>query len=159
MSDRETISCVECGVRNRARALFCSSCGARIPRSRRTGALKPTDPGRAVTATRPMGSRRIRGWLASFDFDDNGESFVLRQGENVLGRDPRACSVLLAGDPGVSRQHCVITAREDGVYLSDADSQNGTTLNGEALEGKTRTVNDGDRIGVCGYTLIVKLLP
>ncbi|MCB9796567.1 MAG: FHA domain-containing protein [Alphaproteobacteria bacterium] len=159
MAERDMITCAECGLRNRARALFCAGCGARMSRERRTGVLKPTDPGRAVTATRPIGPRRIRGWMVSFDFDDNGESFVLRQGENILGRDPRACGVLLAGDPSVSREHCVITARDDGVTLRDLGSQNGTRLNEEPLGDSSRTVNDGDRVGVCGYTLIVKLLP
>ena len=112
----------------------------------------------AVSETVPAESRRLRGFLASFDFDPAGEGFVLRLGRNVVGRDPRSCQVLLAGDPRVSRQHCLVMARENEVTVKDLDSEHGTLLNGAVVGSTATSLRDGDVIGLCGYKLLVKLV-
>lgn len=49
----------------------------------------------------------------------------------VIGRDPAACNVLFPpGTRGVSRRHCTIEKRGDGVYLMDLGSSAGTFVNG-----------------------------
>lgn len=146
--------CPDCQAPNRARALFCASCGARMRPARAAPARVE-----APTATVPAESRRLRGFLASFDFDPAGEGFVLRLGQNVLGRDPRSCQVLLAGDPRVSRQHCVVNARAGEVTLEDLGSEHGTLVNGARVGNGAVPLRDGDVIQLCGYKLLVKLVP
>ncbi|MCB9762676.1 MAG: FHA domain-containing protein [Alphaproteobacteria bacterium] len=162
MTRAETVRCPDCRAENRARAIFCASCGARLGRARgsqRHGGPAAPTAAPTVAPTLPAATRRIRGWMASFDFDLNGESFVLRHGRNVVGRDPRACDVFLAGDPRVSRQHCLIVGDEAGVHVHDTGSNHGTTLNGQPVGAEPVPLSDGDLLGVCGYALTVKLLP
>ena len=47
----------------------------------------------------------------------------------TIGRDPAVCNVILPPDtPGVSRCHCSLELRDDGVYLVDRGSSSGTFL-------------------------------
>lgn len=62
-----------------------------------------------------------------------------------IGRGPN-CDIVLP-DRVVSREHAYIQRREDGYYLYDRDSKNGTFVNGEAVEAG-RLLQDGDEIQV-----------
>ncbi|KRF20869.1 hypothetical protein ASG90_00085 [Nocardioides sp. Soil797] len=64
-----------------------------------------------------------------------------------IGRST-GCEVRLPPDPTISRVHAVITAGEQGLRISDADSRNGTFVNGERIAGSVSfTVTDRVRIG------------
>ncbi len=75
-----------------------------------------------------------------------GTRFPVRRGEYVLGRSPY-CSIVVS-NALASRQHCTIQLTSDGLTVVDLSSRNGTTVNGEKLEGR-RTLEAGDivRIG------------
>jgi pSer/pThr/pTyr-binding forkhead associated (FHA) protein len=74
----------------------------------------------------------------------DGREFELRLGENRIGRV--AADVLLA-DPTVSRHHATLTIAEDGAWLEDAGSTNGTFLDGVPLAAGSRAgVQDGTAI-------------
>src|SRR5262249_30045201 len=47
----------------------------------------------------------------------------------------------------VSRQHCMLRVSEDGVYLRDLGSRNGTLVNGSRLKGECR-LEHGDKLQV-----------
>jgi DNA-binding winged helix-turn-helix (wHTH) protein len=64
-----------------------------------------------------------------------GEELPLFDGDNVLGRDPAAD--VTVDDRTVSRRHAVITIAEESVMLEDLSSKNGTTLDGNKVEGTT----------------------
>ena len=66
-------------------------------------------------------------------------------------------TLCLDGDTNVSRYHAVIEAREDGFWLSDLGSSNGTTLNDMPVESE-RQLKDGDLISVGGASTIDVLL-
>ena len=51
----------------------------------------------------------------------------------MLGRGPDSPVADLCKD-NISRQHAYITVREDGVFVTDNRSTNGTYLNGSRLE-------------------------
>jgi pSer/pThr/pTyr-binding forkhead associated (FHA) protein len=70
-----------------------------------------------------------------------------RLGRRVLvGRAPTAD--IKVSDPRASRLHARIEVREDGVYVEDLGSRNGTQVNGEALDGSRRLApNDEITIG------------
>ena len=49
----------------------------------------------------------------------------------IIGRDPAQCNVVFpANTPGVSRRHCMLERRPDGVYIMDVGSTAGTFLQG-----------------------------
>ena len=53
----------------------------------------------------------------------------------IIGRDPSQCNVVLPPrTPGVSRKHCILERRPDGVYIMDVGSSAGTfSQNGQRL--------------------------
>ena len=57
-----------------------------------------------------------------------GQEFVLKSGENTLGRDS-SCDVYFPVE-GVSKKHMSVTVSDDIVTVSDLGSANGTFLNG-----------------------------
>ena len=75
---------------------------------------------------------------------DEGCVFEIAEGRTlVVGRSPRADIVL--HDEGVSRQHCRVRLENGVPYLADLNSKNGTSLNGQRLEGEA-ILNDRDTI-------------
>jgi DNA-binding winged helix-turn-helix (wHTH) protein len=85
--------------------------------------------GSAIDLAAPAFPRRAaacRCWLTW-----NDQTFSLREGENVVGRDPR-CDVWLDA-VGVSRRHARIHVNRDSVILEDLGSTNGTMLRQETV--------------------------
>lgn len=83
---------------------------------------------------------------AKLKFGD-GE-ITLGQGVTTLGRTADN-AVSFASDSNVSRYHAEIEWRDGEFWLIDLGSSNGTTLNGERVEGE-RKLNDGDQISLGG---------
>ena len=73
-----------------------------------------------------------------------GQEFILKEGENTLGRDS-GCDVYFAVD-GVSKKHMSLTVTEDILHITDLGSANGTFLNGRII--KNATAKTGDKIGL-----------
>src|SRR5262249_9148849 len=68
--------------------------------------------------------------------ENNAETARLKlgMGEFVLGRDT-ACEVQIPSD-AVSRRHARLTVGEDGVFIQDLGSANGTYVDGQRAEGR-----------------------
>lgn len=60
-----------------------------------------------------------------------GTRFPLSAGENLVGRAPG--SAILLEDQSVSRQHAVVTGRDDGFQVKDLGSKNGSFVNGRQI--------------------------
>ena len=60
------------------------------------------------------------------------QALELRMGVNRVGRDPE-CEFCLDHST-VSSLHCELALSNDGVYLRDCDSTNGTFLNGDPVK-------------------------
>jgi hypothetical protein len=58
--------------------------------------------------------------------DAAGREFLLKAGENIVGRDPS--SDVLISDGTVSRRHACIIIAENHAYIQDLGSTNGTQL-------------------------------
>lgn len=59
----------------------------------------------------------------------------------------------IAAYPGVSKQHIIFNNTDDGVWITDLDSTNGTFLNGELIEPKREyKINKGDKITLGSVT-------
>jgi pSer/pThr/pTyr-binding forkhead associated (FHA) protein len=78
--------------------------------------------------------------------DDGATITTRRFGRRILvGRAQTAD--LKIDDPRVSRLHARIEMRDDGVYVEDLGSRNGTVVNGVASEGQRLAAGDDIRIG------------
>ena len=74
-----------------------------------------------------------------------GKKFALDKKETTIGRG-ESCEIVLELD-NVSRRHCTLLLRTDGVFLRDNGSTNGTYLNNVEVRGET-ALRSGDLIKV-----------
>jgi DNA-binding winged helix-turn-helix (wHTH) protein len=70
---------------------------------------------------------------------------ALLPGENIIGREHSA--VVWVNEESVSRRHARIVVSEDGAWLEDLGSKNGTFLQGRAVTQPTR-LEDGEEFTV-----------
>ena len=78
---------------------------------------------------------------------DEGEDFELNSSQLTIGRG-RQNDIALPNDDYTSARHARFEPRQDGVWVQDLGSTNGTYLNGARLERPRRlTVGDVVRIG------------
>ncbi|MBX7165552.1 MAG: SpoIIE family protein phosphatase [Pirellulales bacterium] len=75
-----------------------------------------------------------------------GQVIPLEQMRSTLGRHPDCDIVLNVG--AVSREHALIERLDDGFYVRDLESRNGTFVNGEAIQ-ERRRLEDNDRLKIC----------
>lgn len=94
--------------------------------------------------------RQGRAPRSRFSVAIAGETFILHEGENLVGRSPEAVVVLDL--PSISRHHAVIRVSTDSSEVEDLKSKNGTFVRGERV-GRVRELLDGDAIqfgSICG---------
>ena len=100
-------------------------------------ASSPSDPWAAAIAEGPASEQagsRIRaqeagglvGAVLNFSGDSRGELYPVRLGRTFLGRKGDSGLHIEIDDGKVSSPHCVLVARESGVFLQDHMSTNGT---------------------------------
>ena len=89
-------------------------------------------------AARPSGSDRPRLYLVF-----ERREMLLMEGANVIGRAPDA--TIQIESPGVSRFHARVLVSDGGATLEDAESKNGTYLNGKRITASA-VLSDGDEI-------------
>jgi pSer/pThr/pTyr-binding forkhead associated (FHA) protein len=78
-----------------------------------------------------------------------GESFTVDQERMSIGRTPDAAVFL--DDVTVSRNHALLVRRQDGYYIDDLGSLNGTYVNRRRIE--SHRLEDGDEIQIGKYKL------
>ncbi len=102
-------------------------------------------PRPALDATIPAGIEVV--------VDDGATIATRRFGRRILvGRAPTAD--VRIDDPRVSRLHARIEMRDDGVYVEDLGSRNGSTVNGVVSAGQRLT--GGDEIGIGAASIIFR---
>lgn len=93
----------------------------------------------------------IWAWLVM----PGGEQVPVTHWENVIGRS-KSCDVTISLST-VSRNHAVLTRYDDGSWtITDADSKDGTYVNGERVN--ICALQDGDAISVGGVKMKLKLI-
>ena len=148
------LHCSECGFVNPEGANYCQKCGAYLGRPEgedastmaykvgETGEYEPVDVTDEVDRAGAALVVRSGGGRA-------GESFVVDRDRMSIGRTPDAAVFL--DDVTVSRNHALIVRRDDGLYIDDLGSLNGTYVNRRRIE--SHKLDDGDEIQVGKYKL------
>ncbi len=93
-------------------------------------------------------ARYVVAWLLALSGPARGRSFEVRNGRNVIGRDPK--SDVRLSDDQASAHHADLVFRpeEQRFILMDHNSTNGTFVNDEEIEPRRDLVNgDVIRIG------------
>jgi pSer/pThr/pTyr-binding forkhead associated (FHA) protein len=147
--------CPECGFVNDEGANYCQKCGAYLSRPEGTdepttmtyvvdsdGEMRPVDLDEVVEKSGAALVIRAGGGRA-------GESFTLEDERTSIGRTPDAGVFL--DDVTVSRNHALLVRREDGLYIDDLGSLNGTYVNRRRIE--SHALEDGDEIQIGKYKL------
>jgi pSer/pThr/pTyr-binding forkhead associated (FHA) protein len=80
------------------------------------------------------------------------ETYLLKEGENTIGRDPKSDFVI--DDVEVSRNHLIATIKDNAVFIEDLDSTNGSYSNGKRLK-KSIKVKNGDLITL-GKNIVIE---
>lgn len=81
--------------------------------------------------------------LRSTSGDTAGTEYLIEETEYIIGRDV-GCHLTLSVNE-VSRRHCTLLLRDDGVFLRDDNSSNGTYLDERRVLGAIE-LRDGDGI-------------
>ncbi|HXE99197.1 MAG TPA: FHA domain-containing protein [Solirubrobacterales bacterium] len=148
------LHCSECGFVNPEGANYCQKCGAYLGRPEgedastmaykvgETGEYEPVDVTDEVDRAGAALVVRSGGGRA-------GESFTVDRDRMSIGRTPDAAVFL--DDVTVSRNHALIVRRDDGLYIDDLGSLNGTYVNRRRIE--SHKLDDGDEIQVGKYKL------
>ncbi len=78
--------------------------------------------------------------------------FSLEAGVYPVGSD--AENGIILPDPSVSWRHAVLSILDDGVFIEDLMSENGTIVNGRRIEGRCRLA-PGQEVALGRYTLVL----
>ncbi len=117
-----------------------SPAAGEVRRGTAPGPVAVSDPSpipmeRTVAASKlDTAKRYVVGWLVSLNGASRGESFPVRMGRNVIGRDRR--SDLVVQDDQASSHHADLVFRpeEKRFILMDHNSTNGTYVNDHEIE-------------------------
>ncbi|MEP7117391.1 MAG: FHA domain-containing protein, partial [Acidobacteriota bacterium] len=82
----------------------------------------------------------------------NPFQYRLREGETVIGRDPK--SDVSLDDTRVSRRHALVVCDGDRLSIVDLSSRNGTHLNGRRLGDRSEVLAPGDVLKIGDFTLV-----
>ena len=94
----------------------------------------------------PRATRKLMGWIISYDLDPMGIDYKIYEGRNLLGSST-GCDITVVGDPSISGEHAVILCKNNKFWFSDEMASNGTFLNNEELEPrKPYDLKDGNEI-------------
>lgn len=145
--------CAADGKATRGGALRAKTAGTFVTGNsrRQPGRRGPTEfiggsspPRKAEDASLLLELERCEAYLVVASGPQRGAEFTLR-GTLYLGRDESADLVI--DDESASRRHAAVEEREDGYYLRDLGSANGTYLNG-LVHAKQARLREGDRFRI-----------
>jgi FHA domain-containing protein/zinc ribbon protein len=147
------VHCPECGFQNPEAANYCSKCGALLihdePGQHTTMTFTPEEE--AEDDSLSLADLRVEGpaLVVRAGGGRAGETFAL-QGDRVgIGRGPE--NEVFLDDVTVSRRHAVLVKRDDGYYVDDEESLNGTYVNRRRVE--NAKLEDGDEVQIGKYRL------
>jgi len=150
------VYCPECGFQNLEAANYCSRCGALLvkeePGSETTMSYTPDEAGEAGEAAVSLEDLGADGpaLVVRSGGGRAGEHFVPQGERTTIGRSPD--NEIFLDDVTVSRKHAVLLQRDDGNFIEDLGSLNGTFLNRKRIESSEKLEN-GDELQIGKYKL------
>ena len=146
------IYCQECGFQNPEAANYCARCGALLVKeeggAETTQTFTPDDGD--DSQAEQLEDLGVKGpaLVVRSGGGRAGEMFTL-DGETTIGRSPD-CGIFL-DDVTVSRKHAVLRERDNGFFIEDQGSLNGTFVNRKRVE--SAQLEDGDELQIGKYRL------
>jgi hypothetical protein len=146
------IYCQECGFQNPESANYCARCGALLVKdeggTETTQTFTPDDGD--DTSGEALDDLGVKGpaLVVRSGGGRAGEIFAL-DGETTIGRSPD-CGIFL-DDVTVSRKHAILRDRDNGFFIEDQGSLNGTFVNRKRVE--SAQLDDGDELQIGKYRL------
>jgi pSer/pThr/pTyr-binding forkhead associated (FHA) protein len=143
-----TVFCTRCGHPNRDDARFCAECGAPL-QDDATLTLTPVEPEDEGHEEFPFPHDELepgQALLLVKRGPNAGSTFLLHDTQVSVGRNPE--SAVFLDDITVSRAHAVFERRaDDGWFVRDVGSLNGTYVNGEQVDQTKLASGDEVQIG------------
>ena len=102
-------------------------------------------PGAPIAAPADAATRKLVGWLVTYNKNPNGKDFKLFEGRNVVGSQ-KGNDIVIDFDSTVSARHLTILFRANEFLFQDELSTNGTFVNG-VMDNKG-SLKDGDVINI-----------
>ena len=141
--------CTNCGHRNRDDAHFCANCGDPLQADSTLGLsqVEVEDELGEDLSHLQEDLETGQALLAVKRGPNAGSTFLIETGTEVtsIGRDSR--SSIFLDDVTVSRKHGEIRHREEGFFVHDLGSLNGTYVNRERVEETKLAAGDELQIG------------
>lgn len=144
--------CTRCGHPNREGARFCANCGAPLEEDT-TVTLSPVETEEEGAEEFPFPHDELQpgqGLLLVKRGPNAGSTFLLDKDVTTAGRSPE--SDVFLDDITVSRRHAEFVRREDGFFVRDLGSLNGTYVNRERVE-ETKLAS-GDEVQLGRFRLV-----
>jgi hypothetical protein len=148
------VYCPECGFQN-PEGKYCSRCGASLPekenKSESTISYSPERVQREADEMSGLADLVQEGThlVVRSGGDMAGEIFIPIDGETTIGR--QSDSDIFLDDITVSRNHALLLHEDDGYYIQDQGSLNGTYVNRVRVE--KQKLADGDQLQIGKYKL------
>ena len=139
--------CPECGFVNAEGANYCQKCGAFLGEPEQ--GKKPGDTTEVYQVDEAGDLKAVDLEQVTHEGGRSGEAFNVTGERMTIGRSPEA--EIFLDDVTVSRNHALLVARRDGLYIDDLGSLNGTYVNRRRIE--SHRLADGDEIQVGKYKL------
>lgn len=96
--------------------------------------MERTVAAQKITAEAAVGKRFVVGWLVALTGSERGQSYDVRVGRNVLGRDRRSDIVISDDQASAHHADLVFRPEEKRFILMDHNSTNGTYVNEVEIE-------------------------
>jgi pSer/pThr/pTyr-binding forkhead associated (FHA) protein len=127
------------------------------PRGMRTSTMILSAPAPRADGAEPAQDRKIVGVLITYSTRPDGIIFPVREGRNRIGRNSEN-EISIPNDTAMSGLNSYIIFHPQGrklFVIDDANSQNGTYVNGEIVEERTRLNNYAEvRAGSTVFTFL-----
>jgi pSer/pThr/pTyr-binding forkhead associated (FHA) protein len=145
------VYCSECGFQNPESANYCSRCGALLTKGEGATETTQTQSPEEVAELGEQEDLGIQGpaLVVRAGGGRAGESFRPAGARTRIGRSPD-CDVFL-DDVTVSRNHALLVHRQDGYYIDDLGSLNGTFVNRRRID--RVPLHEGDELQVGKYRM------
>ena len=144
--------CSRCGHPNKAEARFCSNCGA-VLHDEATLGLSPVEIEGEGPEEFPFPEDELepgQALLLVKHGPNAGSTFLLETEVTTAGRSPD--SDVFLDDVTVSRKHVEVRRKEDGWYVHDLGSLNGTYVNRERVD--VTKLASGDELQIGKFKLV-----